>query len=90
MHLFVALSLELVVQDTGCAGGLAFQRETTRAEAPISRSKHILRISKPNWGNSRHNALNSSSASDRSMCDRVAQKLATGARMVVSSGAVLA
>lgn len=87
VHLFVALPLELVVQNTGCKRLASYQENENENE---NGGKNILRISKPNWGNSRHRALNSSSASDRNVCDLAAQKLATGARMVVSSREVLA
>lgn len=79
VHLVVALSLELVVQDASwylSALGASFKQVD------------LLRTSYPNWGCSKHRALNSSSASARRVWERVAQKLAMGARTVVSSVSV--
>jgi len=83
VHLLVALPLELVVEDTRFSA-LA----TVILHKP--RKGDILRTSYPNWGYSKHSDLNSSSASARSVCERVAQKLAIGARTVLSSLLVLA
>lgn len=50
----------------------------------------LLRTSYPNCGYSKHIDLNSSSASARRVCDLVAQKFATGARIAMSSLCVCA
>lgn len=93
VHLLLALLLELVVQHTSCSTMLALHAPLICAQCSalgqnrslFSRRGNLLRTSYPNWGYSRHSALNSASASERSVCDRVAQKLAMGARTVVSS-----
>jgi hypothetical protein len=78
VHLVVLFSLELLVENTGCS--------TVSFELRVYISiVNLLRTSYPNCGYSKHIERNSSSASERRVWDLVAQKLATGARIAVSS-----
>src|SRR3569833_1849786 len=77
VHLVVSLALELLVQDTSCGWSEGTGMSTGAG--------HVLRSSYPNSGYSRQSERNSSSASARRVWLRVAQKCATGSRIVTSS-----
>lgn len=84
VQLGIGLALELLVQDAGCCAISSGPYATKLCEQKFN----LLRTSYPNWGYSRHSPRNSGSASARRVCDRFAQKFATGARMVVSASEV--